>query len=118
MIVWSDTLIDGLKWIALKKSEAMILPSHGEHFGVSLVEAMSLSKPVNTTSKVNISDKILSSKSGIITSNNLNSFYKGIIKFLRFSKKQKKILSKNSYLCFLKYFNLEKNLETFKDLIK
>lgn len=118
MIVWSDTLIDDLKWIALKKSEAMILPSHGENFGVSLVEAMSLSKPVITTSKVNISDKILSSKSGIITSNNLNSFYKGIIKFLRFSKKQKKILSKNSYLCFLKYFNLEKNLETFKDLIK
>ena len=118
MIVWSDTLIDDLKWIALKKSEAMILPSHGENFGVSLVEAMSLSKPVITTSKVNISDKILSSKSGIITSNNLNSFYKGIIRFLQFSKKQKKILSKNSYLCFSKYFNLEKNLENFKDLIK
>lgn len=118
MIIWSDTLIHDLKWIALKKSEAMILPSHGENFGVSLVEAMSLSKPVITTTKVNISDKIFSTKSGIITSNNLNSFYKGVIKFLRFSKKQKIRLSKNSYLCFSKYFNLENNLESFKDLIK
>ena len=118
MIVWSDTLIHDLKWIALKKSEAMILPSHGENFGVSLVETMSLSKPVITTTKVNIYDKIISTKAGIITSNNLNSFYKGVIKFLRFSKKQKKRLSKNSYLCFSKYFNLENNLESFKDLIK
>lgn len=117
MIIWSDTLIGGLKWVALKKSEAMILPSHGENFGVSLVEAMSLSKPIITTNKVNIFTYISFTKSGIITSNNLNSFYKGVTRFLNLSKSEKKKMSKNSYSCFLKYFNLINNLKSFKNLL-
>ena len=34
--------------------EAMLLASHGENFGVSLVESLSMSRPVITTNKVNI----------------------------------------------------------------
>ena len=37
-IFWSDHLSYNLKWGAILNSQAMLLSSHGENFGVSLVE--------------------------------------------------------------------------------
>ena len=65
----------------------MILASHGENFGVSLVESLSLGKPVITTTKVNISKEILRSKAGFIANNSVASFSKTLGKFNRLKKK-------------------------------
>jgi len=58
-IFWSDIILDNLKWGAISASIGMVLPSHGENFGVALVESLSCSKPVLTTNKVNIYKEIL-----------------------------------------------------------
>ena len=64
----------------------MLLASHGENFGVSLVESLSMSRPVITTNKVNIL-RIEDSDAGFI-SNNIKT--ENIKNFLLLNKMKKK----------------------------
>ena len=105
-IFWSDIIIGDLKWGAITTSSAMVLPSHGENFGVSLAESMSCSKPVLTTFKVNIYKEILKYKAGLVSKNNINEFSKILKKFYFLNKKQTKQMSVNSLNCFNENFNL------------
>ena len=102
-------IIEDIKWGAIQESKAMILPSHGENFGVSLVESLSLSRPVLTTYKVNIFDEILKYKAGLISKNNTNNFKKIFCKFNKYNKKKLTKMSLNSKRCFNDKFNLDNN---------
>ena len=106
-VFWSDIIIDDLKWGAISASSAMVLSSHGENFGIALVESLSCSKPVLTTYKVNIYNDILNFKAGLVSKNKVNDFAKILEEYSSFNKKQIKQLSKNSYNCFNKNFNLD-----------
>ena len=114
-IIVSDMIIDDVKWGAIQESKAMILPSHGENFGVSLVESLSLAKPVLTTNKVNIFNEILKYDAGLISNNNTNSFKKIFLKFNKYNMKKINKMSLNAKKCFNDKFNLEydKNNLTF-----
>lgn len=117
-IVWSNMINGDLKWITIWKSYAMVLPSHGENFGVSLVESMLMKKPVITTNKVNISKIIKKTNSGIITSDNVKDFTRGIIEYVNTSIINKKKMSENSYKSFNQYFNLKKSSNKLYLLLK
>ena len=45
-ILFSDALYGDSKWGSILASRGMILASHGENFGISVVESLSLGKPV------------------------------------------------------------------------
>ena len=70
-----------LKWGSILNSEGMVLSSHGENFGISLVEALSCAKPVLTTYKVGIYKDILKYKAGFISKDKPNDFAKILEKF-------------------------------------
>jgi glycosyltransferase involved in cell wall biosynthesis len=105
-IIFSDMLINEIKWGAILASKAMVLSSHGENFGVSLVESMSLGRPVLTTNKVNIYKEILIDKAGFIANDNVNDFSNILKKFNKLKKDELKILSNNAHRCFSKNFDL------------
>ena len=86
----------------------MVLPSHGENFGLSLVESLSCSKPVLTTRKVGIHSKITDYKAGLVSNDTSEDFAIILQKFYKYNNKQLKILSKNSSNCFDKEFNISK----------
>ena len=46
---WPGMLRGEAKWGALHGCEAFVLPSHGENFGIAVVEALSLGRRVVTT---------------------------------------------------------------------
>ena len=105
-ILFSKALYDDIKWGALLASQATLLPSHGENFGVALVESLCLGKPVLTTYKVNIYKVILESNAGFIANDNTKSFTKILKKFSRLNKSKLKKLSNNSFYCYKKNFDL------------
>ena len=117
-ILWSDFLTKNLKWGALAKSKAMLLPSHGENFGVSIVESLSIRKPVIITNKVNIYPNIKKFEAGFISSCNTNSFSENIIKFMKLNKKNYTKMSTNAFNCFNKKFNLELNQKKLISVLK
>ena len=112
-IFWSKEITNDLKWIIMKKAQAMVLSSRGENFGVSLVESLSVGTPVITTSKVNIQNIIKKSNCGYIGNTNEKDFTKKMLKFINLSKYEKKKLKTNSLVCFNKYFNLKFNMNNF-----
>ena len=118
-IFWSDIISGELKWGAITASSGMVLSSHGENFGVSLVESLSCARPVLTTYKVNIYRNILESNAGFISKDNSNDFAKILNKFSKLGNYEKKRLSINAYNCFKKNFDLSKgNDGLIKLLIK
>ena len=108
-IFWSNMLLDDLKWGAINASSAMVLSSNGENFGVSLVESLSCSKPVLTTSKVGIHKEISIFKAGFVSKNNSTSFSKILEKFTKLNKSSLKVMSANALNCYNYNFNLSKS---------
>lgn len=105
----SDALYDDLKWTAMHESKAMILPSHGENFGVSLVESLSMSRPVITTNKVNIYKKIKTYNAGLISKDNLSDFSNKFKDFMNLNIHELQKMRENSLKCFNDNFNLKNN---------
>ena len=63
---WTGMLRGEEKWGAFACSEAFVLPSHQENFGVAVVEALASYKPVLVSDKVNISFTIVSAGAGLV----------------------------------------------------
>ena len=51
-ITWTGSLAGTLKWGAFSASEAFVLPSHQENFGIVVAEALACSLPVIVSNKV------------------------------------------------------------------
>jgi glycosyltransferase involved in cell wall biosynthesis len=99
-------VIDEIKSEVLANSKAMLLCSHDENFGISVVESLGFGKPVLTTYKVNTHQKILDYNAGYVTNDNVKSFSKIINKFENLNLKEIKTMSKNARNCFDENFNL------------
>ena len=54
------------KWGSLFGSEAFILPSHQENFGIAVAEALACSRPVLLADKVNIAEDIATDGAGLM----------------------------------------------------
>jgi glycosyltransferase involved in cell wall biosynthesis len=117
-IVWSNFLKNELKWSSIDKCEAMVLSSHGENFGISIIESLSMSRPVLITNKVNTASYIKKTNSGFVSNNNVNSFYKILNNFLKLNDKSKKQMHENAFNCYLRYFNLINSNNKFVTLLK
>jgi len=105
-ITWTDTILNEIKLGAITASCGMILPSHGENFGVSIAESLSCSRPVFITNKVNIYKEIIKSNSGLVSSDTTNGIYKMLLKYSRIDKQTKSQMNKNALSCFIKNFDL------------
>jgi len=116
-IIFANFLKGEIKWGAISNAASTILPSHGENFGVSIAESLLAGTPVICSNKVGTSKQIKESNAGIIVKNNKLSLYKGIMKFINLSQKQKEKLSKNSITCFNKNFNIKIN-HNFSNFLK
>lgn len=116
-IFWSNMILGNLKWGAITASKGMVLSSHGENFGVSLVESLSCSRPILTTNKVNIYKEILKSKAGYVSKNNISSFYLILKKFYSLSMINIRKLNLNSQKCFKKNFDLQSKKESFGNFL-
>lgn len=51
---WPGLIGGDLKWGAIRASEAFVLPSHQENFGIAVVESLAAGRPVLISNQVNI----------------------------------------------------------------
>ncbi len=116
-IIISDALYGNYKWAAISKSKAMLLPSHGENFGVSIAESLCFSRPVLISNKVNIYKDIIKYDAGLVSKNSSNGFMKILEQFSKYDKKKLTKMRKNSFKCFDENYNLYKNQNELYDLI-
>ena len=103
-IHWPGMLKGDQKWGAFRASEAFVLPSHQENFGMVIVEAMACGKPVLTTDKVNTWREVLDSGAGIIEADDLEGITRLLEQFLGLSSEEKKAMGQRSRQGFVEKF--------------
>jgi glycosyltransferase involved in cell wall biosynthesis len=103
-ICWPGMLKGDAKWGAFRASDAFILPSHQENFGISVAEALSCAKPVFISDKVNIWREIQAEDAGRIQSDTLEGTKALLEELAQMSKEELKELGARAELCFNKNF--------------
>ncbi len=93
------------KWGAFYRSEAFVLPSHQENFGISVVEALACGKPVIITNKINIYKEIDAGGAGIIIDDNQAGIIAALEKWGQLLPQEINDLRKNAVLSYRKYFS-------------
>jgi glycosyltransferase involved in cell wall biosynthesis len=67
-ITWTGMLQGELKWGAFQASDAFILPSHQENFGIAVAEALGCGLPALISDKVNIWREVEADGAGLVAS--------------------------------------------------
>lgn len=65
-IHWPGFIDGDLKWGALRACEAFVLSSHSENFGIAVVEALAVGRPVLISNQVNIWPEIERDGAGLV----------------------------------------------------
>ncbi len=93
------------KWGAFYGSDAFILPSHQENFGIAVVEAMACSKPVLISNQVNIWREIQESGGGLIENDTEEGFIKILQDWNSLAVTEKRKMNLNARKSFETYFS-------------
>lgn len=117
-ILFPGMLSGDAKWGAFYESEAFVLPSHQENFGIAVVEALACSKPVLISNKVNIWREIEEAKGGIVKNDTELETYEMMSEWLGFNSDEKEIMSKNAFLCYQNNFMISQAALQFINGIK
>lgn len=68
---WPGLIGGDLKWGAIRASDAFVLPSHQENFGVAVVESLAAGRPVLISNRVNIWPEIEGDGVGLVDDDTL-----------------------------------------------
>ena len=70
-VKWPGMIDGDLKWGALRACEALVLTSHSENFGITVVESLSVGRPVLISNRVKIWQEIASDGVGLVDDDTL-----------------------------------------------
>jgi glycosyltransferase involved in cell wall biosynthesis len=104
---WTGMLTGDEKWGAFLGSDAFILPSHQENFGIAVVEAMACGKPVLLSDKINIAADIASAGAGLIDLDTLPGTQRLIQGWIAMSPSQRSHMSHKALECFHLHYNMQ-----------
>jgi glycosyltransferase involved in cell wall biosynthesis len=112
-IHWPGMLKGDVKWGAFRNTEAMILPSHQENFGIVVAEAMACSAPVLLSDKVNIWREVQASSSGLVEPDTLEGTRSLMRRFYALPQAERDQMALNARAGFLKYFDIQVTARDF-----
>ena len=105
-IHWPGLLQKDAKWGAFYATQAFILPSHQENFGIAVAEALACAKPVVISDKVNIWQDIATDGAGIVEEDTANGTYRLVTKWLELSENERTEMSLKASACFAKRYSM------------
>lgn len=97
--------------------EAFILPSHQENFGIAVAEALSCSKPVLITNKVNIWREIESADAGIIANDTIAGITELLLKWDQLNSSQQTAMKAAARRSFETDFSVSNSALKMKNIL-
>jgi len=117
-ITWTGMLQGDLKWGAIRASEALLLPSHQENFGIVVVEALACGVPVLISNKVNIWREIEHDGSGIARNDDLEGTCDLLRSWLSMTVEERAEMRRRAENCFTRRFEITRTAEILLALLK
>ncbi|MUH35604.1 glycosyltransferase [Zobellia amurskyensis] len=112
-ILFSGMLSGDAKWGAFYESEAFVLPSHQENFGIAVVEALACNTPVLISNKVNIWREIAKGNGGIVKDDTEKQTYDMLKEWLSFDSLKKSEMSSAAERVYQDYFTISQAVGQF-----
>jgi glycosyltransferase involved in cell wall biosynthesis len=99
-VYWPGMLTGDAKWGAMYASEAFILPSHQENFGISVAEALACGRPVLISDKINIYEEIEKDGAALIEEDTLDGTARLMRRWLALSADERTRMGLAARRCF------------------
>jgi glycosyltransferase involved in cell wall biosynthesis len=96
-----------MKWGAFYASEAYVLSSHQENFGIAIAEALGCGVPVLISDKVNIWREIEADGAGIVNSDTLAGTKESLKRWLALDETARQQMGANAKRSFEERFTVE-----------
>ncbi len=117
-IHWPGILRDAPKWGAFRASEAFVLSSHLENFGIAVAEALACSRPVLLSDQVNIGSMLEGFDCSLIEPDTLEGTRRLLERWIALSPQQRQIMQANAQECFRTRFDIRENTGTLVRLFE
>jgi len=115
---WPGMLKGDAKRGAFFASEAFVLPSHQENFGIAVAEAMASGKPVLLTDKVNIWREVTGCGGGLVAGDDAAGVVSLLKGFLQLTPEQKAEMGAKARAGFLTYFEIGAVADTLLEVLE
>jgi len=106
-IVFAGMLDGEMKQGALANADALILPSHQENFGMSVVEALAVGLPVLISNRVNIWPEIDADGAGYVEGDDVPGTARLIERWIATPPAQRETMRANARRCFQRRFQID-----------
>jgi glycosyltransferase involved in cell wall biosynthesis len=117
-ITWTGMITGDLKWGAYHSSEAFVLPSHQENFGISVAEALACRIPVLISNKVNIWREIEAHRAGFVAKDTAQGTEELLHAWLGMEPAERELMGHNGAACFQKHFYIDSAADNLLNTIK
>lgn len=114
---WPGMLSGDAKWGALLGSEALVLPSHQENFGVVVAEALACARPVLISNKVNIWREVEACGAGLVENDDLAGAEALLDRFLAMPTSEHERMQRQARACFEEHFKASTATKAIFDTI-
>ena len=105
---WPGLLGGDAKWGALRGCDAFVLASHGENFGVAVVEALACGRPVLVSDKVGVAGDVEQQGAGFVAADTVDGTQAMLSRFLELTEAERATVARNGRRCFKACFDVER----------
>jgi len=117
-LIWLPMLGDELKWGALLASEAFVLSSHQENFGIAVAEALACGRPVLISDKVNIWREIDEARAGLVAPDTVAGVQDLLTRWAALGPEARAEMGAAAIECFEKNFEISRAAESLAQTIR
>ncbi|MHB1021961.1 MAG: glycosyltransferase [Acidobacteriaceae bacterium] len=115
---WLGMVEGDHKWGAFYSSEAFVLPSHQENFGIAVAEALACAKPVLISDKVNIWEDILKDGAAIVAPDDAAGTLQLLERWLATREEERAAMRHNALKCFQSRYDMSENARSIVRLFE
>jgi glycosyltransferase involved in cell wall biosynthesis len=117
-IHWPGMLLGDAKWGAFRASEAFILPSHQENFGIAVAEALACGRPVLLSDKVNIAGDIAADGAGLMEPDTPEGTARLLERWMQMPASEPTAMGQRALDCFERRYDMREGAKAVVELFE
>ena len=106
-VTWTGMLQGDAKWGAFHASDAFVLPSHQENFGIAVAEALACGLPALISDKVNIWREVAADGAGFVAPDTGHGTLDSLTRWLRLDPVAATVMREQASQCFERHFTVD-----------